>query len=117
MKTAKGRTIDMVALARVHEDVRAVSPGNENLNGRGDRLDKSGNVIQTVKAKAHAQHNTSYPPETRNLSDAPTAPKKKTKKTSDAIDIVREEQKTRDDGTSYIEIEYADGNIDVKEID
>ena len=105
-KTAKGRLIDMAALARVNEDVRAVSPGNERLNGRGDRVDASGNVLQTVQAKATIQHNTSHAPEKRKLSDAPTAPTK---------DIVREETKTRDDGSTYIEVEYTDGSMDVTE--
>jgi hypothetical protein len=114
-KTAKGRLIDMAALARVNEDVRAVSPGNERLNGRGDRVDASGNVLQTVQAKATIQHNTSHAPEKRKLSDAPTAPTKTAIKKPDTMDIVREETKTRDDGSTYIEVEYTDGSMDVTE--
>jgi hypothetical protein len=114
-KTAKGRFIDMAALARVNEDVRAVSPGNERLNGRGDRVDASGNVLQTVQAKATVQHNTSHAPEKRKLSDVPTAPKKTLSKKPDALDIVREETKTRDDGSTYTEVEYTDGSMDVTE--
>jgi hypothetical protein len=116
-KTAKGRIIDMAALARVNEDVRAVSPGNENLNGRGDRIDASGNVLQTVQAKATVQHNTTHAPEKRKLSDVPTAPKKTKAKQPDTLDIVREEEKTREDGSTYTEVEYADGSMDVTEND
>jgi hypothetical protein len=55
VKTAKGRVIDMASLAKTNETTRAVSPGNEKMNGRGDRIDSSGNVLQTVKAKALPQ--------------------------------------------------------------
>jgi len=123
VRTARGRVIDMAALAKVNEKERAVSPGNITMNARGDRIDKSGNVVQTVQAKARAQHNTTSAPEKRKLSDAPSAqkpaPKKKvTKKEPDPIDsnIVREEEKTREDGTRYIEVEYDDGSMDVREI-
>ena len=125
VKTAKGRVIDMAALAKTNETTRAVSPGNEKMNGRGDRIDSVGNVLQTVKAKAQAQHDTTSAPEMRNLSDVPTAPAKaprakkadsETTTGSDELNVVRREEKTRDDGTQYVEIEYDDGSMDVKEI-
>jgi activator of HSP90 ATPase len=123
VKTAKGRVIDMAALARVNEDVRAVSPGNEKMNGRGDRIDGSGNVLQTVQTKARAQHNTTTAPETCNLSDAPGAPKKTPVKKPEpakkpdpmadlATTVVNETKKTRENGTTYTETEYADGSMD-----
>jgi hypothetical protein len=117
VKTAKGRVIDMAALAKTNETTRAVSPGNEKMNGRGDRIDSSGNVLQTVKAKARVQHDTTSAPEMRNLSDVPTAPTKKTRdKKADVLNVVRREEKTRDDGTQYVEIEYDDGSMEVEEI-
>lgn len=123
VRTARGRLIDMGALAKANEQQRAVSPGNINMNARGDRLDPSGNVIQTVQSKARLQHKTTAAPEKRKLSDVPGAPPKiKAKKkpakatTSDPI-VVREEEKTREDGSRYIEIEYDDGSMDVKELD
>jgi hypothetical protein len=123
VRTARGRLIDMGALAKANEQQRAVSPGNIKMNARGDRLDPSGNVIQTVQAKARLQHKTSSAPEKRKLSEVPGAPpkvkvKKKSSKraTSDPI-IVREEEKTREDGSRYIEIEYEDGSMNVKELD
>lgn len=125
VRTAKGRMIDMAALAKKNEDARAVSPGNVTLNARGDRVDNSGNVVQTVQSKARVQHETTSAPEKRRLSDAPTAPKKApVKKPKPATDgesndgpmVIREEEKIRDDGSSYIEIEYDDGSMEVKEL-
>jgi hypothetical protein len=126
VKTAKGRVIDMAALAKMNETTRAVSPGNEKMNGRGDRIDSSGNVLQTVKAKSQAQHDTTTAPEMRSLSDVPTAPAKKardkkadleiTTAEDDVLTVIRREEKTRDDGTSYIEIEFDDGSMEVEEI-
>jgi hypothetical protein len=62
----------------------------------------------------------------RNLSDVPTAPAKKTRdKKADVLsevvedevpNVVRREEKTRDDGTQYVEIEYEDGSMEVEEI-
>lgn len=124
VKTARGRVIDMQALAKANEEMRAVSPGNINMNARGDRIDGKGNVVQTVKAKARAQHNTTSAPEKRRLSDAPGAPKKTTKKkdaptdlVKDELAVVREEEKEREDGSRYLEVEYDDGSMDVKELD
>jgi len=124
VKTARGRVIDMAALAKKNEETRAVSPGNIQMNARGDRLDNSGNVKETVQAKSRAVRNTTSAPEKRKLSEAPgatkkAAPKKKTEEAT-AEDpqpiVVREEEKTRDDGTRYLEIEYDDGSMDVKEL-
>lgn len=120
VRTAKGRMIDMGALAKVNEEVRAVSPGNITMNGRGDRLDASGNVVQTVQAKSRAARDTTQAPEKRKLSDAPGAPAKPApkKKAVDPIEpmVVSQEEKTREDGTRYLEIEYDDGSMDVKEL-
>ena len=126
-KTARGRVIDMSALAKQNEEMRAVSPGNQNLNARGDRLDKSGNVVQTVQSKARVQAETTVAPEKRKLSAAPGAPKPTKKKAAAepvveptepaTSEIVREEEKERSDGTRYVEIEFADGSMDVKELD
>jgi|TARA_R110000851_G_scaffold99038_1_gene213913 hypothetical protein len=127
VKTAKGRIIDMAALAKLNEQTRAVSPGNTNMNGRGDHLDASGNVAQTVQTKARAVHNTTSAPEKRKLSDAPTStPKAKAKAKAasdtpeldidDGLMVVREEEKERADGSRYLETEFDDGSMDTKEL-
>jgi hypothetical protein len=125
VKTARGRVIDMAALAKANEDKIAVTPGNARMNARGDRLDNSGNVVQTVQSRARAQHNTTSAPEKRKLSDVPgnrdkkPAPKKTTKKADEPTvpQVIREEEKTRDDGTRYTEIEYDDGSMETIELD
>jgi hypothetical protein len=121
VKTAKGRIIDMAALAKINEQALAVTPGNAKMNGRGDRLDASGNVVQTVQAKARAVHNTKTAPEKRKLSEAPTSKSKakaadKAPDIADELLVVREEEKVRDDGSRYLEIEFEDGSMDVKEL-
>jgi len=116
VRTAKGRVIDMAALAKTNEEVRAV--GNAQMNARGDRLDASGNVIATVQSVARKQHETTSAPEKRKLSNAPSATKvKKTTKADKQPVIINEIEKTRNDGSKYIEIEYDDGSIVTKEID
>tara|TARA_R110000851_G_scaffold154085_1_gene296239 strand:+ start:1315 stop:1695 length:381 start_codon:yes stop_codon:yes gene_type:complete len=123
VKTARGRIIDMAALAKLNEQGRAVTPGNANMNGRGDHLDSSGNVVQTVQAKARAVHNTTSAPEKRKLSAAPTSTPKA--KAADIIPepdiddgpmVVRQEEKERADGTRYLETEFDDGSMDTKEL-
>jgi ribosomal protein L27 len=119
VRTAKGRMIDMGALSKANEEVRAVSPGNVIMNARGDRLDAGGNVVQTVQAKSRAVRDTTSAPEKRKLSDAPGAPPKAAAKRPEdrSAKIVRREPKDRDDGTQYMEIEYEDGSIETKELD
>ena len=119
VRTAKGRMIDMGALAKANEETRAVSPGNVIMNGRGDRLDAGGNVLQTVQAKSRAVRDTTSAPEKRKLSDAPGAPAKTVaKKPEDkAAKVVRRAPKEREDGTHYMEVEYEDGSIEAKELD
>lgn len=116
VKTAKGRVIDMGALAQQNEEVRAI--GNVPMNARGDRLDASGNVLATVQAVARTQAELKTAPEKRKLSDAPgnkKPSKRKAKEEPQLLEISREE-KTRDDGTRYVEIEYDDGTMDVQEL-
>ena len=68
VRTAKGKMIDMGALAAANETVRAVS--NVPINARGDRLDASGNVIATVQSVARKQHENAQPPQRKKLSAA-----------------------------------------------
>jgi len=119
-RTAKGRMIDMAALAKANETVRAV--GNVPMNAKGDKIDASGNVIETVQAKARKQHSTTSAPEKRKLSDAPgnkeaKKPRPKAKPKAEGPSIVNRTEKTRDDGTRYAEVEYDDGSMDVQELD
>lgn len=128
VKTARGRVIDMGALAKANEEMRAVSPGNVNMNARGDHLDASGNVVKTVQAKSRAARDTTSAPEKRKLSEVPGAPEKSKKEaapkaepsakaTGDDQRILSQTEKTREDGSRYLEIEFEDGSIQTAELD
>ena len=121
VKTARGRTIDMGALAEKNEKTRAVS--NLNMNGRGDIIDNRGNVeipreeiqkkfyknnvpgadTETVSIKAEETKT-----EEKTVAEEPKAP---TKKQKDEVTEVNKTARTRDDGTQYFEVEYSDGSM------
>lgn len=120
VKTAKGKILDMAGLAKKYEETRAV--GNIPMNARGDRLDKGGNVKATIQNVSRAQHDAVAPPQpapasdpipTRN--DPPADPVMASAPEPDPI-VISEQEKTRDDGTIYLEIEYDDGTIETREI-
>lgn len=122
-KTARGRIIDMAAIAKANEELRAVSPGNVMLNARGDQIDKKGNVVATVQAKSKAVHESKTAPEKRKLSDAPSngkstkEKKPSAKATGDALRVIKQTEKQRDDGSRYLEVEFEDGSVAVTELD
>jgi len=60
VRTARGMTIDMAALAAKNEKVKAV--GNVPMNARGDRLNTDGSVKMKAEDVAVAHHNASVPP-------------------------------------------------------
>lgn len=120
VKTAKGKILDMAGLAKKYEDTRAV--GNIPMNARGDRLDKGGNVKATIQNVSRAQHDVIEPAQpapasdpipTRN--DPPADPVMATAPDPDPV-VISEEEKTREDGTVYVEIEFDDGSIETREI-
>jgi hypothetical protein len=55
--TAQGKVIDMAALMKKNEEVRAVS--NLSLNARGDTIDAAGRVIESVTTKVGKQYKKS----------------------------------------------------------
>lgn len=114
VKTAKGKSLDMAALAKKHEDERAVS--NVPINAKGDRLDEKGNVKATVQSIARAQMEMQSESEMVGLGK--TASKSSKKQKDDPLLPVETSRtiKTRDDGSQYEEIEYDDGNIETIEI-
>lgn len=115
VKTARGKVLDMAALAKKHEETRAV--GNVLMNARGDRLDRKGNVKATVQAISQKQHELAQPKESVPLSNpTPTSKSKKVKETHEPV-IMNSTEKTRDDGSKYIEIEYDDGSFETKDIE
>jgi|TARA_B100000902_G_scaffold373009_1_gene400536 hypothetical protein len=120
IKTAKGKFIDMAGLAKKYEETRAV--GNVPMNAKGDRLDKTGNVKATIQNVSRAQHDAIEPAQPAPLSE-PIAtrndePKEEVMATAPDQDpvVISEEEKTREDGTVYLEIEYDDGSMETREI-
>ena len=130
VKTAKGRIIDMSALAAKNEMTRAVS--NLNMNARGDIIDNRGNVeISREKiSKEYYKNNVpgadkeeisikedESPVEAKKPVDTPkpaqkkqTTPKPKPKAEPKVTEVSRR-ARTRDDGTQYFEVEYSDGSM------
>ena len=84
VKTARGKILDMGALATQHEKTRAVS--NVPVNARGDIIDNRGNVtVQREKiSKEYYKDNVSWSRQGRNVNK-----KKKLKKEK------RHQRKTR----------------------
>ena len=60
IKTARGRVIDMGALASRNEKVKAV--GNVLMNARGDRLNPDGTVRITAEELARIDQDQKQPP-------------------------------------------------------
>jgi len=132
VKTARGQSLDMSALATKHEMTRAV--GNVPMNARGDRINNDGSVKVTAEEIAVAHQNIVTPPQTQPISDPKPiqekAPEPKPEpKPQDPVMPDLEEQftqepeaiskitRTRDNGTKYVEIEYDDGSIETVELD
>jgi hypothetical protein len=120
VRTATGKTIDMAALSKANEEVRAVS--NVSINARGDRIDRSGNVVATVQSVARKQHENAQPAQKRKLSQATLStgqqadPLPASNEAADSTTKVKSRNtKVRDDGTTYVEVEYEDGSMSVEE--
>jgi hypothetical protein len=120
VRTATGKTIDMAALSKANDEVRAVS--NVSINARGDRIDRSGNVVATVQSVARKQHENAQPAQKRKLSQATLStgqqadPLPASNEAADSTTKVKSRNtKVRDDGTTYVEVEYEDGSMSVEE--
>jgi hypothetical protein len=113
VKSARGKIVDMAALAAKNETTRAV--GNIPMNARGDRINPDGSV--KVKAEDIARIAKNHKNESKQvaLSDPKPVRRVKTPETSPSPKVVAKSTKTRDDGTKYIEVEYDDGSIETKE--
>jgi len=123
--SARGRVIDMAAMAKQHEKERAVS--NVPLNARGDIIDSRGQVkVTREKIKEEYYKNTvpgtveevSLAEEVEETETPKTRSRSKKKETAVPTepDIVSQTERTRADGTQYIEIEYADGSMEERDV-
>jgi hypothetical protein len=123
-KTRKGKMIDMEAMRTAGE--RTVAAGNMKVNAKGDELGKGGKVVRTVKervaphyeAKKQTARTSLKPPIKKRDAQINTPVEEQV--VEDVPEVIKEEPvvsvKTRDDGSEYKEIMYADGSIETEEI-
>ena len=125
VKTAKGRMIDMSALAAKNESAKAV--GNVLMNARGDRLNPDGTVRWSAEEIARADAAQRTPPVQTPISDPKPIvqepqPEPEIETEIDVPtpkpepEVIGRITRTRDDGTKYVEIEYEDGSIETNEL-
>ena len=112
VKTAKGKYVDMGVIAQNHEKDKAI--GNVPMNARGDKLDKRGNIIRTHEEVEETQKEE-LAKEEKPVEKSSSKRTQKSRKKPQEPTVVREEPKTRDDGTTYVEVEYSDGSIAIVE--
>lgn len=109
VKTARGRTLDMSALAAKNEKVRAIS--NVPVNARGDIIDSRGNVKVPQEKVSQKYYQNNVPgADAKSVSVKEDLTTSKNKKSDDPIEISRV-TRTRADGTTYDEVEYSDGSM------
>lgn len=139
VKTARGRTIDMSAIRAKHEDTRAIS--NMPINAKGDIIDNRGKVVvpreeiskeyykqnlpgieQRVSIKEEEGEPEVVAQPAEKVQEEPKKPAPKPKATPQPVSVETEEvteinrrQRSREDGTSYWEIEFSDGSMEIEE--
>lgn len=116
VKTARGRVLDMSALAAKNEKARAVS--NVPINARGDIIDTRGNVKvpqEQVSQKYYENNVPGADESSISIKQDMDTPKSKNKKSTEPT-VVSRTARTRDDGSQYEEIEYSDGSMGEEDI-
>jgi hypothetical protein len=113
VKTARGRTLDMSALAAKNETARAVS--NVPVNARGDIIDSRGNVTIPQEKVSQQYYKNTVPGSDEKSVSVKQEVKTKPKKSKGPAEISRT-LRERKDGTVYEEVEYSDGSMSEEEI-
>lgn len=143
VKTARGKTLNMSALVQKHENERAVS--NVPVNAKGDIIDSRGNVkvsreevskeyykdtvvgsTETVSIKTDIEDEkiaTAEPvveepvekPKPKPAAKPKPAPEPVKTEPEEVIELSRR-QRTREDGSKYIEVEFSDGSMEIEEV-
>jgi hypothetical protein len=130
VRTARGRILNMQALADDNPTTRAVS--NVNINAKGDLLDEHGEVI-VDRGIITAAYYEGDPKATKAVSIKKSTDRDPTKKIQPKVKkeepivtmdsardndstIVNDGIITRDDGSQYREIEYNDGTMETIEV-
>lgn len=121
VKTAKGKILDMGALAAKHETTRAVS--NLNMNARGDIIDSRNQVKISREdiSKEYYKNNVPGSDEKEvsikeEVVTKTTETKTETVSPDEPIEVSRTSRE-RADGTQYVEIEYDDGSMAEYDVD
>ena len=129
VRTARGRILNMQALADANPKSRAV--GNVRMNAKGDLLDEHGN-IKVDKGTITAAYYADNPKASKAVSIKKSTDRDPKKKVNPKVkkeepiatidtatvqpNTVNESIKTREDGSRYKEIEYIDGTMEVVEL-
>lgn len=131
VRTARGRIVDMGALRAKHETTRAVS--NVPVNARGDIIDSRGNVkvasdkvskeyyknnVPGAEEKVSIKEETTQPdpiPETILQPQPTPEPEPTPEPTSQGVVEIARRERTREDGSTYWEVEYSDGSMETIE--
>jgi len=133
VKTRRGRILDMGALAAKYEKERAIS--NVPVNARGDIIDSRGNVKvpkdkilneyykdtvpgQTTEVPIKEDDSTPAPapePTPEPTPQPEPAPQPEPVVQEEGVTEIGRRQRTRADGSTYWEIEYSDGSMEIEE--
>jgi hypothetical protein len=125
-RTNKGKMIDMEAMRAANE--QAVAAGNMKVNAKGDELGKGGKVVKTVKERVNPYYEakkqvarTSIKPPIKKKDAAINTPPEEIKEEPVQEFVVDDEpisvnEKTREDGSVYKEMMFADGSIATEEV-
>lgn len=107
VKTARGKVINMSALAAKHEQTRAVS--NVPVNARGDIIDSRGEV-KVTKAEITKEYYKNNVPNSDIAEESIKSEPETEVQNHDPVEVNREIRE-RKDGSKYYEIEYSDGSM------
>lgn len=111
-RTNKGAMIDMEAMRAANE--RTVATGNMRVNAKGDVI-KGGKVVTPVKERTSAHYASR---KVQTAKGSIKAPVKKTETidvpVTEVLPVVNE--RARPDGSTFREIVYPDGAIEVEEL-
>ncbi len=105
VKTAKGKTLNILPLIKKNE--QAIAVGNLNVNARGDLLGQGGKIVMTYKQRESEQPVTKVEQEMVGLAQI------EEEQTSEYPKLLK--TFTRKNKT-YEEWEYEDGTIEEKEV-
>jgi DNA-directed RNA polymerase subunit M/transcription elongation factor TFIIS len=125
VKTARGKVLNISALAAQNETARAV--GNVPVNARGDIIDNRGKVQVSREEVTKQAYREAAPDATtkimaikedeQNIAEIMEEPKKKSQPKEGKVEEVERQLKQREDGSQYIEIEYSDGSFKTVEVE